>query len=148
MNYFLLVTKHDLWLIFTFFALLLVLCFGELKKFKSRSKVSGEQTSENALDSVRLWLNSITSSSTAQIYVLLNSSLVVLSLQALSQGAIFLVICNAILLLGDVKIGKYIFPSQFSNIFSTYQTFFTNLHLLRVELQSARKIAQCDRISK
>ena len=74
MNYFLLVTKHYLWLIFTFFALLLVLCFGEVKKFKSRSKVSGEQTSENVLDSVRLWLKSVTSSfATAEIYVLLNS---------------------------------------------------------------------------
>ena len=27
------------------------------------------------------------------------------------------------------------FPSQFANIFLTYQTFFTNLHLLRVELR-------------
>ena len=26
------------------------------------------------------------------------------------------------------------FPSQFANIFLTYQTFVTNLHLLRVEL--------------
>ena len=32
------------------------------------------------------------------------------------------------------KIGKYTFPSQFANIFSTYQTFVTNLHRLRVEL--------------
>ena len=27
------------------------------------------------------------------------------------------------------------FPSQFANIFLTYQTFVTNLHLLRVELR-------------
>ena len=30
---------------------------------------------------------------------------------------------------------KYKFPSQFANIFLTYQTFVTNLHLLRVELR-------------
>ena len=36
--------------------------------------------------------------------------------------------------LGRCKIGKYTFPSQFANIFLTYQTFVTNLHLLRVEL--------------
>ena len=33
------------------------------------------------------------------------------------------------------KIGKYTFPSQFANICLTYQTFVTNLHLLRVELR-------------
>ena len=33
------------------------------------------------------------------------------------------------------KIGKYTFPSQFANIFLTYQTFVTNLHLFRVELR-------------
>ena len=40
------------------------------------------------------------------------------------------------------------FPSQFANIFLTYQTFVTNLHRLRVELhcqEVARKIAPCDR---
>ena len=36
--------------------------------------------------------------------------------------------------LGRCKNGKYTFPSQFTNIFLTYQTFVTNLHLLRVEL--------------
>ena len=36
--------------------------------------------------------------------------------------------------LGRCKIGKYKFPSQFANIFLTYQTFVANLHLLRVEL--------------
>ena len=37
--------------------------------------------------------------------------------------------------LGRCKIGKYTFPSQFANIFLTYQTCVTNLHLLRVELR-------------
>ena len=37
--------------------------------------------------------------------------------------------------LGRCKIGKYTFPSLFANIFLTYQTFVTNLHLLRVELR-------------
>ena len=37
--------------------------------------------------------------------------------------------------LGRCKIGKYTFPSQFPNMFLTYQTFVTNLHLLRVELR-------------
>ena len=57
--------------------------------------------------------------------------------KALSHGAIFLATCNAILLLslGRCKIGKYTFPSQFANRFLTYQTFVTNLHLLRVELR-------------
>ena len=41
--------------------------------------------------------------------------------------------CNSTL--GRCKIGKYKFPSQFANIFLTYQTFVTNLHLLRVELR-------------
>ena len=36
---------------------------------------------------------------------------------------------------GRCKIGKYKFPSQFTNIFSAYQAFFTNLHLLKVELR-------------
>ena len=36
---------------------------------------------------------------------------------------------------GRCKIGIYTFPSQFANIFLTYQTFVTNLHLLRVELR-------------
>ena len=30
---------------------------------------------------------------------------------------------------------KYMLPSQFANIFLTYQTFVTNLHLLKVELR-------------
>ena len=30
---------------------------------------------------------------------------------------------------------KYMFPSQFANIFLAYQIFVTNLHLLRVELR-------------
>ena len=45
-------------------------------------------------------------------------------------------------------LGNYKFPSQFVNIFLTYQTFVTNLHLLiksRIPLQVARKIAPCDR---
>ena len=37
--------------------------------------------------------------------------------------------------LGRCKIGKYTFPSQFANISLTYQTFVTNLHLLRAELR-------------
>ena len=37
--------------------------------------------------------------------------------------------------LGRCKIGKYMFPSPFANIFLTYQIFVTNLHLLRVELR-------------
>ena len=41
--------------------------------------------------------------------------------------------CN--LQLCRCKIGKCTFPSQFANIFLTYQTFVTNLHLLRVELR-------------
>ena len=45
--------------------------------------------------------------------------------------------------LGRCKIGKYIFLSQFANIFLIYQTFVTNLHL--IALQVARKIAPCDR---
>ena len=36
---------------------------------------------------------------------------------------------------GKCKIGKYTFPSPFANIFLTYQTFATKLHLLRVELR-------------
>ena len=42
--------------------------------------------------------------------------------------------CNSTL--GRCKIGKYKFPSHFANISFTYQTFVTNLHLLRVELHS------------
>ena len=38
-------------------------------------------------------------------------------------------------ILSRCKIGKYTFPSQFANIVLTYQTFVTNLHLLRVELR-------------
>ena len=37
--------------------------------------------------------------------------------------------------LGRCNIGKYTFPSQFANIFLTYQTFVTDLHFLRVELR-------------
>ena len=58
------------------------------------------------------------------------------SIKALSHGAIFFATCNAILLLVDVKLANTRFhPSQFANIFLTYQTFVTNLHLLRVELR-------------
>ena len=55
-------------------------------------------------------------------------------IKALSHGAIS---CNLqrFSFLGRCKIGKYTFPSQFANIFLTYQTFVTNLHLLRVELR-------------
>ena len=38
--------------------------------------------------------------------------------------------CNSTL--GRCKIGKYKFPSTFADVFLTYQTFVTNLHLLRV----------------
>ena len=56
--------------------------------------------------------------------------------KALWRGAIFLATCNATLgTLGRCKIGKYTLPSQFANIFLTYQTFVTNWHLLRVELR-------------
>ena len=40
------------------------------------------------------------------------------------------------------------FPSQFANMFLTYQKSVTNLHLLimtRIALQVARKIAPCNR---
>ena len=58
------------------------------------------------------------------------------ALKALSHGAIFFATCNAILLLLDVKLANTRFhASQFANIFLTYQTFVTNLHLLRVELR-------------
>ena len=49
---------------------------------------------------------------------------------------------------GTCKFGKYMFPSQFANIFLTYLTFVTNLYFLTVELpciQVAKKIAPCDR---
>ena len=36
---------------------------------------------------------------------------------------------------GRCKIGKYMFPSQFANIFFTDETFITSLHPLRVELR-------------
>ena len=36
--------------------------------------------------------------------------------------------CNSTL--ERCKIGKYMFPSQFADIFLTYQTFASNLHLL------------------
>ena len=36
--------------------------------------------------------------------------------------------------LGRCKMDKYMVPRQFDNIFLTYQTFVTNLHLLKVEL--------------
>ena len=42
-------------------------------------------------------------------------------LRALSHGAIFLAICNAILFLVDVKLANTMFPSQFTNIILTYQ---------------------------
>ena len=40
---------------------------------------------------------------------------------------------------GRCKIGKYMFPSQFANIFLTYQAFVTNLHRLKVELRCKLK---------
>ena len=36
---------------------------------------------------------------------------------------------------GKCKIGEYMFPSQFAKVLLTYETFVTNLHLLRVELR-------------
>ena len=36
---------------------------------------------------------------------------------------------------GRCKIGQYMFPSQFANIFLTYQTIVTTVHLLRVKLR-------------
>ena len=57
-------------------------------------------------------------------------------IKALSNGAIFLATCNAILLLVDVKLENICtFPSQFANIFLTYQTFVTKLHFVKVELR-------------
>ena len=57
------------------------------------------------------------------------------TVKALSYCVTILATCTAILLLGDVLIGKYMFLSQFADAFLTYQTFVTNLHLLRVELR-------------
>ena len=58
------------------------------------------------------------------------------ALKALSHGAInFSCNLQRYSTLGRCKIGKYTFPSQFANIFLTYQTFITNLQLLRVELR-------------
>ena len=51
------------------------------------------------------------------------------------HGAIFLATCNAVLLLIDVKLANTRFHHSFANIFLTYQTFVTNLNLLRVELR-------------
>ena len=56
-------------------------------------------------------------------------------IKALSHGAIFLATCNAILLLVDVKLANTLFHHSLLIIFLTYQTFVTNLHLLRVELR-------------
>ena len=53
--------------------------------------------------------------------------------------------CNTILLLGDVKSGNW----QLANIFLIYQTFITNLHLLRVELRcklQEKLHCACDRV--
>ena len=48
----------------------------------------------------------------------------------------FLATCNAILLLRDVKLANTCFHHvQFAKIFLTYQTFDTNLYVLRVELR-------------
>ena len=46
----------------------------------------------------------------------------------MSHGAIIFchLQCNSTL--GKRKIGKYMFPSQFADIFLTYQTFVTNLY--------------------
>ena len=58
------------------------------------------------------------------------------ALKVLSHGAIFLATCNAILLLVDEKLANTRFHhSLLINVFLTYQTFVTNLHLLRVELR-------------
>ena len=61
-------------------------------------------------------------------------------LKALSHDAIFLATCNAILLLGNLKLANTCFHHRFAHcefaiIFLTCQTFVTNLHLLRVELR-------------
>ena len=53
------------------------------------------------------------------------------SFKALLHGAIFLATCIAS---GRCKIGKYMFSSQFANIFLTYQILVANLHVPRVEL--------------
>ena len=55
--------------------------------------------------------------------------------KALSHGAIFFCNLQRNSTFGRCKIGKYMFSSQFAKVFLTYQTFVTNLHLLRVELR-------------
>ena len=58
------------------------------------------------------------------------------SIMPLTHSAIFPATCNAkYSTLGRCKIGKLMFQSQFGNMFLAYQTFVTNLHLLRVELR-------------
>ena len=49
----------------------------------------------------------------------------------------FFLQCNSTL--GKRKTGKYMFPSQFADTFLTYQTFVTNLHLLRVQMRTSCK---------
>ena len=61
MNYFLLVTKYDFCLIFTFFISLPFLYFCEVKKFINIKLFSKrEQASENVLGSARLWFRAVT----------------------------------------------------------------------------------------
>ena len=59
--------------------------------------------------------------------------------KALSHGAIFLATCNAILLLEDEKLENSCFHHSLLVCFLTYQTFVTNLHLVRVELRCMLK---------
>ena len=69
-------------------------------------------------------------------------------LKVLSHGAIFSCNLQRNSTLGRCKNGKYMLPSQVANIFLTFQTFVTNLHLLiksRIASLVAGKIAPCDR---
>ena len=69
------------------------------------------------------------------------------ALKVLSHGAIFLATCNAILLLVDAKLANTRFHHSFANIFLTYQTFVTNLHLLRVELRCKLLLGNLHRVT-
>ena len=69
------------------------------------------------------------------------------ALKVLSHGAIFLATCNAILLLVDTKLANTRFHHSFANIFLTYQTFVTNLHLLRVELRCKLLLGNLHRVT-
>ena len=65
----------------------------------------------------------------------------------LSHDASFLATCNAFLLLGDVKLANASFHHGLLIYFLSYQTFVTNLHLLRVELR--RKLQEkLDRVTE